>query len=289
MHPLLVEIETRWGTLPIYSYGVLLGVSLILGYLLVMRLGKRDGLAPSLLGDVYLTAAISGVLGARLLYVLTNLGEIHSVGEVFDLRGGGLVAYGGFLGGFVGAWAHLRIKKVPLMSFADVAAPSIALGLFFTRIGCYLYGCDFGSRLSDTAPAWLMRLGLFPRWQDEAGELRGSPAFLHHVDIYGLSREADFAFPVHPTQLYEAALGLLLTFVCLRVWQKRAFRGQVLLVLTISYGLARFFLEYLRDDPERGMAFGFSTSQLISLLLVPVAGIAYSLMRKRSLGENPAS
>jgi phosphatidylglycerol:prolipoprotein diacylglycerol transferase len=249
MHPLLFQIDTPWGPQPIFAYGVFLGLSLIFGYQLVMHLGKRHGLSPSLLGDVYLTAAISGVIGARVLYVLTNLDEIHSLSQAFDLRGGGLVAYGGFLGGLLGAWVHLRVKKVSLMAFADIAAPAIALGLFFTRIGCYLAGCDFGSRLSESAPSWLARLGRFPRWHDEAGDLRGSPAFLHHVDIYGLSRDAEHAFPVHPTQLYEALLGLVLTVVCLRIFQKRAFRGQVLLTLTISYGLGRFLLEYLRDDP----------------------------------------
>jgi phosphatidylglycerol:prolipoprotein diacylglycerol transferase len=102
------------------------------------------------------------------------------------------------------------------------------------------------------------------------------------VDAYGLSRDASFAFPVHPTQLYEALLGLVLAVICLRVFQRRAFQGQALLVLALGYSIARFLLEYLRDDPERGEAFGFSTSQLISLLIIPAAAIAYSLLRKRA-------
>ncbi|MET0384733.1 MAG: prolipoprotein diacylglyceryl transferase family protein, partial [Polyangiales bacterium] len=92
--------------------------------------------------------------------------------------------------------------------------------------------------------------------------------------------EAPFSLPVHPTQLYEALLGLALAVLCLVLFQRRAFRGQVLLVLCMTYGTARFFLDYLRDDPERGLALGFTISQLISLGIVPAAVIAYSLLRK---------
>jgi phosphatidylglycerol:prolipoprotein diacylglycerol transferase len=282
MHPILFEIPLPWGMQPIYSYGVLLGLSFLVGWQVIMLLGKQAGLGSGTLGDVYLSATVCGVLGARLLYVLTNREEFTSIGQWFDLRSGGLVAYGGFLGGFAGAFVHLRLKRMSVLTFADCSAPAIAVGLCLTRIGCYLYGCDFGSRLPPSAPDWLARLGTFPRWEDSIGELRGSPAFLRHVDVYGLSREASFALPVHPTQLYEALLGILLAAICLRVFQRRAFHGQALLVLSLGYGVARFFLEYLRDDPERGEAFGFSTSQLISLLVVPVAATAYSMLRKRA-------
>jgi phosphatidylglycerol---prolipoprotein diacylglyceryl transferase len=283
MHPILFEIPAPWGPQPIYSYGVLLGLSLLVGWQVIMLLGKQSGLSSSALGDVYLSAAICGVIGARLLYVLENREEFHSIGQWFDLRSGGLVAYGGFVAGFAGAFVHLRLKKLPLLAFADCAAPAIAIGLCLTRIGCYLYGCDFGTRLPAGAPNSLQKLGTFPRWEDSVGELRGSPAFLHHVNTYGLSRDADFALPVHPTQLYEAVLGLLLAVLCLRAFQRRLFSGQPLLLLAIGYSGARFLLEYLRDDPERGRAFGFSTSQLISLLIFPLAAIAYSLLRKRAL------
>ena len=86
---------------------------------------------------------------------------------------------------------------------------------------------------------------------------------------------------MHPTQLYESLAGLILLGICAWTWKRRAFRGQVLLSFVLGYSVWRFFLEYLRDDPERGAAFGFSTSQLISLALMPLAMIAYSVMRKK--------
>jgi phosphatidylglycerol:prolipoprotein diacylglycerol transferase len=279
MHPILFQLPTPWGQQPIYAYGVLLGLSLLVGWQITLLLGKSAELSASALGDAYLTAAISGLVGARLLYVLMHGDEFTSAAEWFDLRSGGLVAYGGFLGGFLGVAVYQRIKHLSLLNVGDCAAPAIAIGLFLTRIGCYLYGCDFGTRLPEGAPAWLARLGRFPHWSEDTG-LRGSPAFLHHLDAYGLSRDALYSLPVHPTQLYEALLGLLLAVLCLWLFQRRSFHGQVLLVLCMSYGTMRFVLEYLRDDPERGQAFGFSTSQLISLCIVPVAAIAYSVLRK---------
>jgi len=228
-------------------------------------------------------------LGARILYVAINHEDFSSVAQWFDLRSGGLVAYGGFIAGFLAAAVYLRARQVSLLNVADCAAPAIAVGLFLTRIGCYLYGCDFGARLSPGAPSWLAALGRFPRWSDETG-LRGSPPFVLHVDNYGLASDAAFSYPVHPTQLYEAALGLALTVMCLVIFPRRRFWGQVLLSLCMTYGTARFFLEYLRDDPERGSALGFSTTQLISLCVVPLAAIAYSLLRKPApLGGRPTT
>jgi phosphatidylglycerol---prolipoprotein diacylglyceryl transferase len=295
MHPVLFDLPTPWGPQPIYSYGVMLGVSLIVGWQILMVLGKRAGLNADLLGDLYLTAAISGLVGARALYVWVNREEFTTFAQWFDLRGGGLVAYGGFLGGFFGTAVHARLKHVSLLRVADAATPAIALGLFFTRLGCYLYGCDFGSRLSDSAPSWLAHLGRFPQWDEHALGLLGSPAFLHHVDTYGLLREEAFAFPVHPVQLYEAALGLLLSAAAFALVRRPKFDGQPLLAFAIAYGSTRFLLEYVRDDPERGSLLGFSTSQWISMLLVPAAAIGYSLLRRRSpaafrsSGELPSS
>jgi phosphatidylglycerol---prolipoprotein diacylglyceryl transferase len=281
MHPLLFEIPVPWGTLPIFAYGVMLGLSLILGYQVVLALGKRDGLPAALLGDVYFTTAIAGVIGARLLYVATNFEDLTPK-QWLDIRSGGLVAYGGFLSGFAAALVHLRARRASLLAFGDVAAPAVALGLVLTRLGCYLYGCDFGARLSEHAPVWLQRLGTFPNWADTAAGLGGSPAFLHHVDVYGLAGDATHSFPVHPTQLYEALLGVVLFVITFAAWRARRFQGQALLVLAMGYALGRFGLEGLRDDPERGMLLGFSTSQVISLVLLPVAATAYSMLARRA-------
>ncbi len=157
--------------LPIYSYGVMLGLSLIVGWYLTLTLADRDGLPKETMANCYVITAIAAIVGARLLYIVTNLDEFTTVKgdsnspldpmSFFALRRGGLVAYGGFLGGYIGSWLYLQRHRIRLMPWADVAVPSLASGLFITRIGCYLFGCDFGKRLPSTAPAFLQKLGTF--------------------------------------------------------------------------------------------------------------------------------
>jgi phosphatidylglycerol:prolipoprotein diacylglycerol transferase len=244
---------------PIYAYGVMLGVSLVVGWYLTLPLADRDGLPKETMANCYVVTALAALAGARLLYVATNTDEFKSVFDLFALRNGGLVAYGGFLGGLLGSWAYLAPKRIRLLAWADDAVPSLASGLLITRLGCYLFGCDFGTRLSDGAPHWLKTLGTFPHWASgtlASGE--GSPAYVRHLELYrGTPLEQELvkmnsSFPVHPTQLYESIVGLLL--LVLLLWQRRytRFRGQVFFLFVFGYGFLRFLLELWRDDVERG-------------------------------------
>lgn len=284
MHPILFEIPSPWGTIPIYSYGVMLGLSMIVAWYVSMYIGaRREGMQREQMANAFITTAVLALVGARLLYVITNPQDFAGDPlRIFALREGGLVAYGGFLGGLFGSWIYWRKKEVSLLAWADVVSPPLALGLCFTRIGCYLYGCDFGAPLEEGASGWLASLGTFPGPGDVHPQ--GSPAFVHHVLQYDLAQTASASLPVHPTQLYESVAGLVLFGVTMLVWRVRSFRGQVILVLTALYGLWRFFIEYVRDDPERGFYFGFSTSQLISLALVPFAVLVYVSLRKKQGG-----
>ena len=90
------------GPIPIYSYGVMLGLSLVVGWYLTLGLAERDGLPKETMANYYVVTAIAAVVGSRVLYILTNLDEFDTFGSMFAMRRGGLVAYGGFLGGFVG-------------------------------------------------------------------------------------------------------------------------------------------------------------------------------------------
>jgi len=291
MHPVLISIPTPWGAIPIYSYGVMLGSSLLFAWYFIMYMGKKiEGYNRELLASCFTWTAVGAIFGARLLYILTNLDSYDSVSSWFDLRSGGLVAYGGFLGGFVTALAFWRIKKIPLLPFADLAVPTLASGLMFTRIGCYLYGCDYGRPLGDSAPAWLSSAGTFPKWDTDAfpafacdQTINGAPAYQHHLEEYpDLMVDRVSSLAVHPTQLYESAFGLVLFVFAVWLLTHRKFRGQVLVTVAALYGLWRFLIEYLRDDPERGFAFGFSTSQLISLAIIPVCIIGYIHLRKQA-------
>ncbi len=261
----------------------MLGLSLVVGWYLTLSLAERDGLPPDEMANCYVVTAISALVASRVLYIWTNPADFDGVASWFAVRKGGLVAYGGFLGGFLGSWAYLRAKRIPLMPWGDAAVPSLATGLLLTRIGCYLFGCDFGKRLGEASPAYLRKLGTFPRWP--AGTLdgpgSGSPAWAQHVERHLITPDAATSLPVHPTQLYESAVGLLL--FGLLIWQRKrqTFRGQVFLLFTFAYGFARYLLELVRDDAERGN-FGPNVSEHVLLpggLAVLAAAFAFGIAR----------
>src|SRR5262245_52215080 len=120
MRPVLFRLPFG---LPIYSYGVMLGLSLVVGWYITLRLCEKDGMDRELMGRCYVWTAVSAVIGARMLYVFTNLHRFDSIIDVFKVNQGGLVAYGGFLGGFVGAAIFCRWKKIRLLAWADCAVP----------------------------------------------------------------------------------------------------------------------------------------------------------------------
>jgi phosphatidylglycerol:prolipoprotein diacylglycerol transferase len=170
------------------------------------------------------------------------------------------------------------------MPWADVAVPSLASGLMITRIGCYLFGCDFGKRLPDGAPGWLKSMGTFPHWP--AGTVQsgdGAPAYVRHMDLFkgtplmGELTRTNASLPVHPTQIYESLVGLSL--LVLLLWQRRSqkFRGQIFFLFVFAYGYLRFLLEMLRDDVERGEYGPVMPEHILipgALLLMSIAFIA---------------
>lgn len=266
------------GPLPIYSYGVMLGLSLVVGWYLTLGLAERDGLPKELMANNYVVTAVAAVVGSRILYIVTNLNEFESFGAMLDVRKGGLVAYGGFLGGFIGSLVFLRRHGIPLLPWADVAVPSLASGLMITRVGCYLFGCDFGQPLAKTAPAWLQKLGTFPRWdpsliETPSGAPGGSPAWIQHVKKHLIDEDATGSLPVHPTQIYESLVGasLLVLLLVSRRYQK--FRGQIFLIFTFAYGVGRFLLEILRADDERG----WIPPSLPEHILLPLALVLFAI------------
>ena len=255
----------------------MLGLSLVVGFQLTVRLAQRDaGIDRDVSGNACLVAVLVGVLGARLLYVAVNPEIMEDTGgSWWSVQAGGLMGLGGLVAGFLAAFVYLRIKHVSVMRVADAAMPGLAVGVVLTRLGSYLYGSDFGIRLGDGAPAFLKALGTFPHWQDST--LFGAPAFAYHVERYGLARDAAASYPVHPVQLYEASFGLLL--LGLAVFLRRldgVVPGRRFLRFVGVYGLGAFLLSYLRDDPDRGVLFDFTATQLIVMLVLPLCLIVHN-------------
>ena len=239
--------------IPLSSYGVTLCVALVAGWYLSLGLAKRDGLPPETTSNCLVIAAVVGFLAARLAYAAANASEFSTLRDIVDVRRGGLHALGGMVGGTLGAAVFLKLRRLPLWPWADVAAPSLALGVALGRVGSYLLGSAFGTPLGEGAPGWLRRLGTFPRWPEDLLEGAGSPAWVQHVTDGLVSLDSAASLPVHPIQLYEAVLATLL-LVALFAWRPRQrFRGEIFLGFAFAYGLLRFGLDALRGDPQRGL------------------------------------
>ncbi len=296
-----------WLSLPIYSYGVMLGLSLVVGWYIVLGLCERIGLPRDKMADCYVFTAFAAIVGARVLYIVTNLEEFPTLASMLKLRSGGLVAYGGFLGGLLGSVIYLRRNGFRLLPWADAAVPALGTGLMITRMGCYMYGCDFGRPLPLTAPHFLKRLGTFPHWTDN----HGSPAWQQHVEHgfratlhdctawHGVITNPDglchilvsarASVPVHPTQLYESLMGLTIFVTLMAIWRRRTWEGEVFLAFAVLYGIGRSLLEIIRDDLERGNVGVLSTSQFIGILTVVIAipiGLYLRKNGRRAEGAN---
>jgi phosphatidylglycerol:prolipoprotein diacylglycerol transferase len=139
VHPILIEI----GRLKIYSYGFMLALSFWIGILIAAKRAERRGIKQDHIYDMSIILIIAAVIGSRTLYIITHRDDYDSILDIIALWQGGATFYGGFALAFVGALLYIRRRKLPFFLVADVCAPSIALGMFFTRIGCFLSGCCF--------------------------------------------------------------------------------------------------------------------------------------------------
>lgn len=245
---------------PIYSYGVMLGISFIVGWYVATNLAERDNLPPDRVARVLGIGAVWSIIGARILYFVANPDRLQSPLTFFRVWEGGLVAYGGFIGGVTACAVASRMHGISMLQLADASVPALGIGLFFTRIGCFLYGCDYG-RTAEVA--WAVQ---FP--QD-------APVWKHQLHAGLIGSAAERSLPVHPTQLYESLFGLCLFGLAMLVRRYRRFSGQVFLIFFGVYGGVRAYFETLRDDEQRGGLAGLSTSQLIGLSSVALAVFGY--------------
>lgn len=255
--------------LHVEPFGLFLALGLALGVGLSAELGTRLGLDRRLGAEGLFGALLGALLGARALYLLGARAPA-SPALWFALAEGGLSGYGALFGAYCGgllAFHAYRIRH-PELALAggtrpwfDLAALGTLLAIAIARLGCYVQGCDYGRPLSARAPAWLARLGAFPRPKGDAS----SPVWIEQVLRGELGRDSAFTLPVHPTELYEALGALLL--LALLLWRRRVQRrhGELFLFATVGYALLRFLTETVRGDADRGLLLRLSVSQWCAL------------------------
>jgi phosphatidylglycerol:prolipoprotein diacylglycerol transferase len=254
MHPVLFE----FGGLTIYSYGVLLAAAYLLGLQFALIRARTRGLDGQRVMDLGIWIIVSALVGAKLLLLLVDFRQFtSSPRELLGLARSGGVFYGGLIAAVTVALIYLRRHKLPLWTTTDVFAPGIALGHIVGRMGCLLAGCCFGR---PTSVPWAITFT-----NPLAAANVGTP----------------LGVPLHPTQLYEAgAEALILVFLLL--WERRGhgFPGRTFWSYMLLYGVSRFAIEFYRGD-SRGMVLNtLSTSQFVSVILVPLAIIMLFLLSR---------
>ena len=274
------------------TYGLLLAFSFIAGLYVMARLAERDGLDRNRVYDLGLWVLAASLIGSKLLMVLTEWNYYRDrPGQILTLdffRSGG-VFYGGVIAAVLASVVVMRRYQLPWWKTADVFAPGIAIGQAIGRLGCFSAGCCWGKPTTSA-------IGV--HFTEQGHDITGVPTIVNHL-ADPIQRElwsqklGGLISPLslHPTQLYEAAATALIFAVLLFLRRKRAFEGQIILVYAALYSVARFVIEFWRDDP-RGQLLGLSTSQLIAVIVL-VGSIALYVRRlKQNRGaeaETPRS
>jgi len=268
MYPILFE----FGPFIISSFGVMMVIAFLLGNYLLRRDVVALGYDPIIAEDITFRAAIGGILGAKVYYLIETIptgqaadninGLIEIIAGIFTLSGGriasgiqnfgaGLVFLGGLIGGVAAISWYVYRKKLNWLEIADLAAPFLVLGHGIGRIGCFLVGDDYG--IASNLP-WAIA---FPK---------GLPP----TDI-----------TVHPTQLYEMAAYFSIFFYLRYRKRNQQFKGEIMFEYLFLGGFARFMVEFIRTNTK--YLFDLSGAQYLSILMMGIG--AYQMWKRRRINQ----
>ena len=268
MYPILFE----FGPFIISSFGVMMVIAFLLGNYLLRRDVVALGYDPIIAEDITFRAAIGGILGAKVYYLIETIptgqaadninGLIEIIAGIFTLSGGriasgiqnfgaGLVFLGGLIGGVAAISWYVYRKKLNWLEIADLAAPFLVLGHGIGRIGCFLVGDDYG--IASNLP-WAIA---FPK---------GLPP----TDI-----------TVHPTQLYEMAAYFSIFFYLRYRKRNQQFKGEIMFEYLFLGGLSRFMVEFIRTNTK--YLFDLSGAQYLSILMIGIG--AYQMWKRRRINQ----
>jgi phosphatidylglycerol:prolipoprotein diacylglycerol transferase len=236
------------------TYGFLVSMGVLIGLWISVRNSERLGIDGDKAWNLGILVVLCGIVGAKVLYVINEGMSLRDIFSISTLQAGGVFS-GGLLAALLAAAWYVRRHHMPALGTCDAFAPGLALGHAIGRLGCFAAGCCYGK---ETHHFW----GVVFR-NPLANQITGTPLNV----------------PLEPTQLFESAVELANFFFLMWLLQRRKFDGQVFGAFLFVYGVARFFLEFLRDDPGRGSVFGgaMSGTQLIAIGLVVAGGLIWWL------------
>lgn len=249
------KIDVNW-------YGVIITCGMILAVLYALWHAKIESVKSDDVIDLALAGIISGIIGARLYYVImewqdylvTGKGFFRNLWETFlgviNIPGGGLAIYGGIIGGFFACLVVAKIKHIHFPIIADIAGPAVFVGQILGRWGNFVNVEAFGG---PTDLPWRMCSEVVARDFLKKGL----------VDFSGYQAVLDGSLGAHPTFLYESLWNLVGLIIITVLYKKKKFHGQMFLLYITWYGFGRMLIESLRTD---SLAVGdIRISQLVAL------------------------
>ena len=250
----------------VYWYGVLMALGILIGVWLTLREGKRKKLTEDDILDMCLVIIPSGVVGARLYYVIFEWASYASNPiRALYIWEGGLAIYGAVIGGLIGMFIYSRVKKIRFLKLADCIAPGLVLAQAIGRWGNFFNQEAFGLPINN-------------------GELMWFP-FAVYIEGYHTFNGQPCSNPYHMATFFYESVWCFIVFIIL--WScRRKFKhdGDAILSYAALYGLERMFVERLRGDslyiikPGGSIAAGVRVSEMLSFILV-VAIAAFFLIR----------
>ncbi len=229
--PLLNGVQVRW-------YGIIMVTGIILAFLYAYYRSKQEGVSFDDLLDYAIFTVLSGIVGARLYYVITS-GQKYTFGEIFAIWNGGIAIYGAIIGGAASLLLVSLYKKIKWQKVFDMVCPGVMIGQIVGRWGNFFNGEAFGEAPAADSLLYFMRM-----------ELRHSNWSNTYV--------------CQPTFLYESLWNLVGFLIINALYKKKKYDGQVFLMYITWYGFGRMLIEGLRTDSL--MVGSFRISQVVAFL-----------------------
>ncbi len=260
IYPLTIRI----GGFEVTGYGIMMMVAFLVGGWLISLELRRRALREDYAGDIVAAAVVGGIIGAKLWYVAL----FRDPGALFSR--GGLVWYGGFIGGVLAVLANGWRLKVPTRWTMQIGAPALAAAYALGRVGCFLVNDDYGR---PTSLPWGVRFprGLPPSTAANLQQQFGIPV--------PAGTDPNAVLAVHPTQLYEVAIMLVAFAILWRLRTRGRPTGWLFGLYLVLAGVERFFVEILRAKDDR-LFWGLTLAQLTSVLLVIVGAALLARWRE---------
>lgn len=249
-NPVAIEIgnfEIRW-------YGILIALGVLIGLALTYLNCKKKNLDFEKILDGFFIVFPCAIVGARLYYVIFEFHRYKdNIIDIFNIRQGGLAIHGGLIGAFIATIIYCKVRKIKMLKYLDVIAPSIILAQAIGRWGNFMNSEAHGGEVSYEF------ISHFPKFIQEGMNINGT--------YY------------HPTFLYESIWNLVVFAILLVIlYKKKESDDGIVIASYISlYSLGRVFIEGLRTDSL--MVGPLRVAQLISILGI-IIGVAFIIYKK---------